>query len=86
MSELPDLDSESSAIWHILLDSDIADEAQLLEVWEEHERTGLTFQQAIYNYGLIGETELLQKIAESIGTEFIDVKGLEIDPELTIPC
>ncbi len=34
-----DLDTESSAIWHLILDSGLADESQLDEIWDEHERT-----------------------------------------------
>lgn len=78
----PDLDSETSAIWHLLLDHDVVEEEQITEIWEEHERTGLTFTQVLYNFGIVGEEQLLKMIAENLGTDYVDIKGIEIDQEL----
>ncbi len=80
--KMPDLDSESSAIWHMLTDNELADDEQLVELWEEHERTGLTFQQTIYNYGVVGEAQLLKLIAETLGSEYVDIKGIHISDEV----
>ncbi len=82
---MPDieLDADSSAIWHLLLDNKVADEDQLREVYEEHTRTGKAFVTVLYNYGIISEDELLQLVAENLATQVVDLKEQEIPRELT---
>ncbi len=77
-----ELDAESSAIWHMLLDAGKASEEQLAEVYGEHERTGKSFTAVLYNYGVIKEDELLQLIAHSIGTEVADLRSIDLPPAL----
>lgn len=77
-----EVDADSSAIWHLLLDAGKATEEQLADVYEEHERTGRTFTTVLYNYDIIGEDELLHLIAENLGTEVIEIKEGEVDPAL----
>ena len=77
-----EMDAETSAIWHLLLDSGKAQESQLEEVFEEHERTGRSFTTVLYNYDIIEEDELLTLIAENLGTEFVPLKIGEIDEQL----
>lgn len=79
---MPELDSESSAIWHLLIDGGLSDEEQLEEIWEEHERTGLGFKQVLYNYDIITEDALLGMVADNLATEFVDIKSITIDAEL----
>ncbi len=83
-----EIDADSSAIWHLLLDAGKATEEQLVEVYEEHERTGRAFTTVLYNYEIIKEEDLLQLIAENLGTELVDVKQGEIHPDLleTVPA
>lgn len=75
-------DASVSALYQILLDSGLADEQQLDEMFEEHQRTGTAFHQVIINYGIIDELPLFQMIAENLGSEFVDVKNIEIDQDL----
>jgi type IV pilus assembly protein PilB len=77
-----EMDAEISAIWHLLLDSGKAQEAQLEEIFEEHERTGRSFTTVLYNYDIIEEDELLTMIAENLGTEFVSLKMGEIPDDL----
>jgi len=81
---MPDieLDADTSAIWHLLLDHKIATEEQLREVYEEHQRTGKAFTTVLYNYGLISEDELLNLIAENLATEVVDLKTANIPREI----
>ncbi|MBN2451452.1 MAG: type II secretion system ATPase GspE [Lentisphaeria bacterium] len=76
------MDAEVSAIWHLLLDSGKADEEQLEEVFDEHERTGRPFTTVLYNYEIIQEDELLAMIAENLGTEFVQIHLGEIPDEI----
>lgn len=77
-----ELDSDSSVIWHLLIDNDEATEDQLQEVYQEHERTGKPFNTVLYNYGVIKEERLLELIAENIGTEVVDIKSFDISKNL----
>ncbi len=76
-----DLDTESSAIWHLILDSGLADESQLDEIWDEHERTGISFTQGLFNYGIVEEEQLMLMIADNLGTDYIDLKSVELTEE-----
>src|SRR6056297_3645076 len=77
-----EIDTSSSAIWHLLLDSDKASEEQLSEVYEEHERTGKAFTTVLYNYEIVTEAELLTLIAENLGTEVVELKEMNVPREL----
>jgi type IV pilus assembly protein PilB len=79
---MPNDDSESNALAHMLIDAGIATEEQLEQVYEEQERTGVPFTDSLYNFGIIQEHELLQMIADNLGTEFIDLKTVEPHPDV----
>tara|TARA_B100000809_G_scaffold108903_1_gene107378 strand:- start:3225 stop:4919 length:1695 start_codon:yes stop_codon:yes gene_type:complete len=79
---MPNDDSESNALAHMLIDAGIATEEQLEQVYEEQERTGVPFTDSLYNFGIIQEHELLQMIADNLGTEFIDLKTVEPHPSV----
>mgnify|MGYP006274066211 CR=1 FL=1 len=81
MPEL-ELDSDSSAIWHLLVDNDKATPEQLREAYLERERTGKAFTTVLYNYGVIRESELLELVAQSIGSEVVDIKSFDVPREL----
>jgi type IV pilus assembly protein PilB len=77
-----EMDAEVSAIWHLLLDSGKAQQPQLEEIFEEHQRTGRSFVTVLYNYDIVTEDELLTLIAENLGTEFVPIRMGEITEEL----
>ena len=81
MPQPQDIDAESSAIWHMILDAGLADETQLEEVWNEHERTGVAFNTALYNFGIVQEEQLLWMIADNLNTEYVDIKSLHLGDE-----
>jgi type IV pilus assembly protein PilB len=77
-----DLDADVSAIWQLLEDAGKASEEQLEEVYEEHQRTGRDFTTVLYNYEIVEEDELLELIAEGLGTELVDIRQGEIPEEV----
>ncbi|NOY81369.1 MAG: Flp pilus assembly complex ATPase component [Kiritimatiellaeota bacterium] len=79
----PDLDADTSAIWHLLLDNKIATESQLEEIYAEHERTGKAFTTVLFNYEIISEDDFLQLLADNLATEVVDLTTLDIPEELT---
>ncbi|MGI6356073.1 MAG: GspE/PulE family protein [Lentisphaeria bacterium] len=64
-----DMDTEVSAIWHLLLDAGIATKEQLEEVYDESQKMNRPFVTFLYNYQITTEDELLKLIADSLGTE-----------------
>ncbi len=77
-----DDDSQSNALAHMLIDAGLATEEQLEQVYEEQERSGVPFTDSLYNFGIIQEHELLQIIADNLGTEFVDLKTVSPPPDL----
>jgi type IV pilus assembly protein PilB len=77
-----DLDADVSAIWQLLEDAGKATEEQLEEVYEEHQRTGRDFTTVLYNYEVVEEDELLELIAEGLGTEMVEIKQGDIPEEI----
>lgn len=61
---------------------------QLDEIVEEHDRTGRPTRAIILDMQLLKEGELLELIARHLGTEVIDLKGIEIPAEVvrTLPA
>ena len=77
-----DLDADVSTIWQMLEDAGKATVEQLEEVYEEHQRTGRDFITVLYNYEIVKEDELLELIAENLGTELVDIRQGEIPEEI----
>lgn len=71
------LDPESQTLRDLILNAGLCKEEQLQEVEEEHDRTGKPFNEVIVNYGLLTEDQILNQIAESLGSEVIDLKRFD---------
>lgn len=55
---------------------------QLREIQEEHERTGRPTRAIVLDMELLTEDQLLELIARHLGTEVIDIKGVEVSPDV----
>jgi type IV pilus assembly protein PilB len=71
------LDPESQTLRDLILNAGLCKEEQLQEVEDEHDRTGKPFNEVIVNYGLLTEDQILNQIAESLGSEVIDLKRFD---------
>jgi len=76
------LDPESEILKGMLLDEGLCDEDQLVEIEEEHDRTGKTFQDLLVDYEIISKDELMGLIAQNLGTDIVDLSGIDIDKEV----
>ncbi|MFA6293940.1 MAG: ATPase, T2SS/T4P/T4SS family, partial [Victivallales bacterium] len=76
------LDSEGESLKGILLSEEICSETQLLEIEEEYHRTGKRFADLLIDFGIINEENLLQLTATSLGTDVVDLAGVEIPKEV----
>jgi type IV pilus assembly protein PilB len=76
------LDPESETLKGMLIDESLCTEDQLIEIEEEHERTGKVFQDLLVDYEIISKDELLGLIARNLGTDVVDLSGLEIEKNI----
>jgi type IV pilus assembly protein PilB len=76
------LDPESETLKGMLIDEDLCTEDQLIEIEEEHERTGKVFQDLLVDYEIIGKDELLGLIARNLGTDVVDLSTVEIEKQI----
>ena len=76
------LDPESETLKTMLLDADICSEEQIIEIEEEHERTGKVFQDLLVDYEIVSEDELMAIIAQNLGTEIIDLAQFDIEKQI----
>ena len=76
------LDPESATLKGMLIDAEICSEDQLIEIEEEHERSGKVFQELLVDYEIIAEEELMGLIAQNLGTDIVDLTGIEIEKEI----
>jgi type IV pilus assembly protein PilB len=72
------LDPESETLKTMLLDAEICTEEQIIEIEEEHERTGKVFQDLLVDYEIVTEEELMTIIAQNLGTEVVDLGLFDI--------
>jgi len=72
------LDPENQSLKDILIAEQVCTAEQLVEVEEEHSRSGKSFQEVIVDFDLITETELLNVIAQNLGTDVVDLSMIEL--------
>ncbi len=77
-----EIDADTSVIWHLLLDHGYASEAQLEDTYEDTQILNKPFLTLLYNYNIIKEDEMLNLIAEDLGTEVFTFKNNEVDPNV----
>jgi type IV pilus assembly protein PilB len=68
--------------WHIMLDHGLADEGQLQKAMEEYERTATPFVDVLCNHGLVTQDQMLDLLAETLGTTRVDMREVVLDPDL----
>ncbi len=76
------LNNEDIALKDILLAEDVCTEEQLIEVEAEHERGGVDFMQSVINFGLASEDMILELIANNLGSDVLDISGIDIEKEV----
>ena len=59
----------------------LLDDMQIEEVVQEHNRSGKSIMQVLQDFGFLDIDALLQIEADHLGTEVVDVAGMEIDAE-----
>lgn len=76
------LDSASQSLRELILEAGLATDSQLNEMEEEQARSGKDLFDIIVDFGLANENELMRLMAESLGTEVVDLENIVIPPEV----
>ena len=71
------IDQETQALYDILLDAGAVKE-QLDEALEERERSGKDFRDVVLDFGFCNDVELMNLIADNLGTEVVDLLQIDI--------
>ena len=72
------LDSENQTLKDILLNANACSDQNMKEAEEEFERTGKPLQQILVDFQILTESEILNYIAESLGTTVVDLSMMEV--------
>lgn len=71
-----------SLLLSFLKDNGYITEEQFAELSEEQARSGKSIQDVVEDYGIMSKGELYAAIAQSLGTEVVDLAHVEFPPEL----
>jgi type IV pilus assembly protein PilB len=63
----------------ILLERQLADEAQLAAAYDEHQRAGRSLGRVLVDQGVLTEAQLVEALASQIGLQFVDLAEYNVD-------
>jgi type IV pilus assembly protein PilB len=75
-------ESVSSPLLNLIRSRSLLDDLQLEEVIQEHARNGKAIGEVLQDFGFVDYDAQLQIIAESIGSEIVELDSREFKPEL----
>ena len=67
----------------LLVDQGVIDQAQADDVSQEIGTSGKDVIQALTDFGLVTEDDIYRNVADSLGTDVVDLTGFEPPPEIT---
>ena len=76
------LDYDSQALRDIILNAAVCSPEVMDDAVEEHLRTGRSLYDVVLDYGFISEQDLNELIAQSLGTDLIELSSLTLSPEV----
>lgn len=77
------LDSESQTLKDILISEDLCTREQIKDCEEECERNGKSLKDVLVNYQMLTEDQILQAIANNLGTDYVDLSTID-DPSKSV--
>ena len=77
----------SDPLLQLIKEKGLLDDMQFEEVMSEHARTGKPVSEVLVNFGFVDTRTQLQLMADQLGTEVVDLSGVQFTPELlkTVP-
>ena len=76
------LDPESQSLKDIVLASGMVTKDQMKELEEEYERTAKPLKEIIINFEILTEDQILEMIANNLGTDLVDLTQFEVPKEV----
>lgn len=76
------MDPHFGYIGQLLLEKGLLQKQQLLEVTEEHERTGKPFTHILVDFGFVKEEEIMMTLGQQLGMEVVKLREIEIPREV----
>jgi type IV pilus assembly protein PilB len=73
-------ENEAAILNELLRERGLVSDGQLAEIQEEHERTGKPLGQIVVDFGLLGEEQLLQAVADHLALDYVSLEGTELSP------
>ena len=75
-------EGEAAILTELIRERNLISSDQLAEIQEEHERTGKPLSQVIVDFGLVGEGQLLQAVAEHLNLDLVNLEDMDLDAAL----
>jgi len=75
-------DAYSDPLLTLIRQQGMVDDLQFEEVVEEHNRSGKPVRQILADFGLMDTESQLQFIADQLGTQVVELREREVDPEV----
>src|ERR1700693_2540432 len=72
-------EGEAAILTELIRERNLISHDQLAEIREEHERTSKPLSQGIVDFGLVGEEQLLQAVAEHLNLELVNIEDMDLD-------
>ena len=76
------LDLETQSLRDLVLGASVCSTEVMNDAIEEHLRTGRSLYEVILDYGFIAEQDLNELIAQGLGTDYVELSTLTLDPEI----
>ena len=76
------LDLETQSLRDLVLGASVCSTEVMNDAVEEHLRTGRSLYEVILDYGFIAEQDLNELIAQGLGTDYVELSTLTLDPEI----
>ncbi len=75
-------EEHSALILQIFRERELLTQEQLSEIEEENARTGKSIAAIVVDVGFLDRDRVLQTVADYLGMDYVDVKEIEVNPEL----
>lgn len=73
---------DANLLMSFMREQGLVTEEQVVELFSEQQRSGKPLEQILADFSIIDESQLMERIASSLGLEYVDLEGAEFVPEL----
>jgi type IV pilus assembly protein PilB len=73
---------DTNLLLSFMAEQGLIQETQFTELVDEQHRTGKAIEKVVIDFGIVSEHDLMQRIAASLGLQFVDISGIVFTPDL----